>query len=142
MIDRTFSTTTMDMLEKGLDTAVLRQQVLANNISNADTPNFKRSDVIFEAELKRAVESQKKENSNPELNTLYPEHFSNSQPKEWQRVHPVTHTDYLSSMRNDGNNVDIENEVSQLVKNQMQYSLIVERLGSQFRLMNSLIRTA
>ena len=34
-----------NMMERSLDASTLRQKVVANNIANVDTPNFKRSDV-------------------------------------------------------------------------------------------------
>jgi len=135
-------TKTMQMLEKGLDTSMMRRNVLANNIANVDVPHFKRSDVSFEAELKRSVESEKKEKETPKLFTVHREHYDSFQPREWSKVSAKIHTDYLSSMRNDGNNVDIEDEVTKLTQNQMQYTMYVERLGSQFRLLNNLIRLA
>ena len=49
---------TVDILHRTMDAATLRQQILANNIANADTPNFKRSSLNFESELKRALESE------------------------------------------------------------------------------------
>ena len=42
-----------------MDVATLRRNVIANNIANANTPNFKRSDVNFESQLKRALDSEK-----------------------------------------------------------------------------------
>lgn len=39
-------------LQGGLDAATKRQSVLANNVANNDTPNFKRSDVSFESFLR------------------------------------------------------------------------------------------
>ena len=44
----------MYLLNKGLNAESLRFNVLNNNVVNANTPNFKRSDVTFEGELQRA----------------------------------------------------------------------------------------
>lgn len=49
----------MDMLEMAINATNVRREVIADNIANADTPFFKRSDVTFEAQLERAVESEK-----------------------------------------------------------------------------------
>ena len=44
---------TVDLLQRSMDVATLRRQVIADNIANADVPNFKRSVVDFESSLKR-----------------------------------------------------------------------------------------
>ncbi|MFN3659816.1 MAG: flagellar basal body rod protein FlgB, partial [Brevinematales bacterium] len=40
-----------------LQATALRRQVIADNIANADTPFFKRAEVTFESQLKRALDS-------------------------------------------------------------------------------------
>lgn len=53
-------TRTVDLLHRALDVNALRYEVTANNLANAEVPGFKRTDVNFEAELKRALDSQRK----------------------------------------------------------------------------------
>ena len=55
MINRIFDST--KYLEKGLDAAWTRNQVIANNIANADTPGFKSSKVEFESIFQSALEN-------------------------------------------------------------------------------------
>ncbi len=45
----------IDLLHRALDVNALRYQVTANNIANAEVPNFKRSSVNFESELKQII---------------------------------------------------------------------------------------
>ena len=42
----------VDILHRSMDASMLRRSVVSNNIANSDTPEFKRTDVNFEAELK------------------------------------------------------------------------------------------
>ena len=42
------------MLTRAMDAYSLRQKVTASNIANADTPNYKRHEVLFERELQQA----------------------------------------------------------------------------------------
>nr|WP_303047689.1 flagellar basal body rod protein FlgB [Treponema pallidum] len=56
-------TRTVDLLHRALDVNALRYEVTANNLANAEVPGFKRTDVNFEAELKRALDSQRNETS-------------------------------------------------------------------------------
>ncbi len=132
----------LEMLEMGLSAVSARRDVIANNMANVDVPNFKRSEVSFEADLKRAVESERSFADQPRLQTLHPGHIDGRRPMDYRSVQPVMHTDYMSSMRADGNNVDMEDEMSKMVRNQMQYSLFIDRIGSQFRNWNTFIRLA
>ena len=45
----------INVLDKAADASWVRNDVLANNIANADTPNYKRKDVQFETYLSNAV---------------------------------------------------------------------------------------
>ena len=53
-------TRSIDLLQREMDVTSLRYQVTANNLANSEVPNFKRSTVNFESELKRAFESEEK----------------------------------------------------------------------------------
>ena len=55
MIDRLAAALQFD--QEALNLRHQRQQVLANNIANADTPNFKARDFDFASELSRAMDS-------------------------------------------------------------------------------------
>lgn len=133
---------TIHLMEKALKTHTIRLQVIANNIANVDVPNFKRSEVAFEVPLKRAIEKEKEIENEPPLRTVHPEHIAKRTPPDWRKVEPKVFTDYLSTMRNDGNNVDIEDEVMKLVRTQLHYSLIADRLSGKFNEWNQLIRLA
>ncbi|HHU31829.1 MAG TPA: flagellar basal body rod protein FlgB, partial [Clostridia bacterium] len=50
----------MELLQKALNVASLRQDVLAHNIANVNTPGFKRSFVSFEESLQQALSSKDK----------------------------------------------------------------------------------
>ncbi len=130
------------LLEKGLKTNIIRKQVIANNIANVDVPGFKRSEVAFEVQLKRAFEKQKQIEEEPELFTIHPEHIKKRTPPDWQEINPKVFIDYLSTMRNDGNNVDIEDEVMKLNRTQMHYSLLADRISGIFQQWNQFIRLA
>ncbi|MDR3172718.1 MAG: flagellar basal body rod protein FlgB, partial [Treponema sp.] len=50
---------TVDLLHRAMDANLVRRDVIAHNMANADVPNYKRQIVNFESELKRALESGK-----------------------------------------------------------------------------------
>ena len=95
-----FNDVTSTTLRKTLDTAVLRQKSIANNIANVETPGYRRSTVSFEGELKRVLDK----NSGPQALDAV------------QELQPIRQTDTQSPMRPDGNNVNIDAEIADLNK--------------------------
>lgn len=49
----------INVLDKAADAAWLRNETIANNISNVDTPGYKRQDVAFEDQLRKAMGNSK-----------------------------------------------------------------------------------
>ena len=129
------------IMEKALDVEALRREVIADNISNADTPHFKRSEVTFEASMRRALQSEEyvKKESVPTKRTDN-RHFSFFDPVDYTSVKPRTILDYNTTMRNDGNNVDPEKEVQDMLKNQLRYQAIAQLMGSNNRTMYAVMR--
>jgi flagellar basal-body rod protein FlgB len=133
---------TIDLLAAGLKTDVIRKEVIANNIANVDVPGFKRSEVSFEVKLKRAIELKQQIESEPPLRTVHPEHIAKRSVPNEKDIQPTVHIDYLSTMRNNGNNVDIEDEVMKLTRTQLHYSLLADRISGKFSEWNQMIRMA
>ena len=130
------------LLEKGLDVETLRRKVIANNIANVDVPHFKRSEVNFESELKRAIlDREEKENKLPALMTDE-RHIPFFVPREITTVQPRINLDYNTTYRNDGNNVDVEKETVDAAKNLMRYNAFTTQLNNNFRMLKFVMRTA
>ncbi len=133
-----FSEKTLTLLKKGINANSFRYQVIANNIANADTPGFKRSNVTFEAQLKRALEYENDNSLQPVITNE--KHIPFRIPINWKDVTPKTVLDYASYMRNDGNNVDIDRETSELSKTTMVYSAILDLLKHDYNLINLVLK--
>lgn len=99
------------MIESTLDAASLRQKVIANNIANVDTPNFKRTEVQFE----ELLQSQMRNEGNLVGVRTHENHIPIGLPKN-QMPEPQLQTDQMTSMNNNGNNVDIDYEMTLLAK--------------------------
>lgn len=132
----------LEILEMGMGAAHRRRGILADNIANVDVPHFKRSELNFEMPLKRALESERMAREPLPLRTTQELHIDSRRFKDFRNVKPARVVDYLSKMRNDGNNVDIEDEMTKVARNQLQYSLMVDRLNGTFRQLNQLTRLA
>lgn len=128
-------------MSRGLDAASLRQEVISDNIANVDTPGFKASRVSFEDELRRALQGL--EGSPPadgrgsppavRLVGTHPGHIvAGHQPRGPAEIRPRIVTDTASSMRNDGNNVDVEAQMAELAENTVLYNALVRQISAQF----------
>jgi len=121
-----------------MDAATLRQQVLANNMANADTPNFKRSSLNFEAELKRALDSEAVHK--PQGALTNEKHISFDRTQDYRDVRPSRFLDYLTQTDNNGNNVDAEQESMLLLQNQLRYDPLTRSISNQFTQLNIVLR--
>jgi flagellar basal-body rod protein FlgB len=130
---------TVDLLHRSLDASVVRRSVIADNIANANVPNFKRADVNFESELKRALDSEGKR---PvlELKRTDPRHFPNYRERDYRDVQIRRVLDYSTTYNNNGNNVDPEHEAMLAVQNQMSYNLFAQSLDFEFSQVNQVLR--
>ncbi len=141
MFDSTHFMKTQDLLHKGMSASVTRRKVLSDNISNVDVPNFKRSEVVFESMIQRALESEKIEAEKAVPTKISSDkHFEFFKPLDYREVEPKINIDYLTTVRADGNNIDIEKEMVDSTQNQMTYMLLVERLNQNNRLMLQMMR--
>jgi flagellar basal-body rod protein FlgB len=130
---------TVDLLHRAMNAQVVRRSVIANNIANADVPNFKRSTVNFESELKRALDSQHQRPA-VELTTTNPRHFPNFRVQDFRDVQIRRVLDYTSAYNNNGNNVDPEQEFMLSVQNQMAYDLFARSVMFEFGQVNQVLR--
>ena len=130
---------TIDLLHRAMDASVVRRQVIANNIANADVPNFKRSFVNFESELKRALDS---EHQRPalEMNRTHERHFPNFRARDYRDVQIRRVLDYASTYNNNGNNVDPEQEFMLATQNQMSYTLFAQAAAFEFGQISQILR--
>jgi flagellar basal-body rod protein FlgB len=136
-LDSTFMTT-QDILHRAMSTSVIRQDVIADNIANADTPHFKRREVTFESELNRALRSY---DPNPFPAALTNNrHIPFHRPKNYSEVKPIVYLDYTTSYRNDGNNVDIDREMVDARRNAMMYTAMARRVSDNYQLLSMVLR--
>lgn len=125
----------VDLLHRAMDVSTLRYQVSANNLANSEVPNFKRSVVNFEAELKRAIESEKNADDSFQMLRSDERHLSSSTPRNYQDVEPRRVLDYATTAKANGNNVDAETEAMEILKTQLNYQLLTQMQNFHFQQM-------
>lgn len=120
MIEGIWSGGVIGMLSDGLNEASLRHRVIANNLANLNTPGFKRSHVPFGSVLREAAEFLQPVSA-------HPRHL----PGRAREAMPGVVRDTGTSMRSDGNNVDLDREMAELAMNQLYYQALVQRLSGR-----------
>lgn len=130
----------VDMLQRSMDVLSLRYQVTANNLANSEVPNFKRSTVNFESELKRAFESEEKAKNGFQLTRTDSRHIPLNEPYDYRDVEPRRVLDYTTTAKANGNNVDAETEANNILQIQMQYRLLSQLTGFEFSQINSVMK--
>lgn len=137
-INNTFGKT-VDIMQRTMDVSLTRREVIANNIANVETPNFKRTDVNFEASLARALASEKApETLGAKMSSV--NHIPFNRSVDYKSVQPRFVLDYLTQSKNNGNNVDIEQETMAATQNQMMYELMTTSISNQFSRINMVLR--
>jgi flagellar basal-body rod protein FlgB len=103
-------------LERAISGASMRQEVLSNNLANAETPGFQRSDVDFHSTLAAAM----KTGSASRIDSTT---FS-------AQTDPQT-------LRADGNGVDIDVESANMAKNGLEYEALVSVAKARINILQS-----
>lgn len=112
----------VNVMGKAADAAWQRNEIIANNIANVDTPNYKRQDINFEAQLRRALGESRYETVDAKVS-----HITSSE------LEARVYTDSANfSYRVDGNNVDIDTENVELASNQIKYNGLVTSINHEF----------
>ena len=130
----------IDLLQREMDVTSLRYQVTANNLANSGVPNFKRSTVNFESELKRALDSEKIAKNSFQLTTTDDRHIQINVPYDYKDVQPRRVVDYTTTSKANGNNVDAETEANNILQIQMQYRLLTQLTSFEFDQINTAIK--
>ena len=133
-------TRSIDLLQREMDVTSLRYQVTANNLANSEVPNFKRSTVNFESELKRAFESEEKAKNGFKLSVSDERHIQINVPYDYREVQPRRVVDYVSTAKANGNNVDAETESNNILQIQMQYRMLTQHTSFEYDQLNTAMK--
>ena len=133
-------TRSIDLLQREMDVTSLRYQVSANNLANSEVPNFKRSVVNFESELKRAIDSEEIAKNSFKLTTTNDRHIQINTPYDYHQVEPRRVVDYTTQAKANGNNVDAETEANNILQIQMQYRLLTQLTSFEFEQVNTAMK--
>ncbi|KXK30944.1 MAG: flagellar basal-body rod protein FlgB [Candidatus Brocadia sinica] len=108
-----------------LDVSAIKHKVIANNIANINTPGYKKMEVSFAEQLEKVI----KDNSVNKFDSLQPKIV-------------LSKEDANGTVRNDGNNVDMDKEVSSLMKNTLSYNIYTQLLAKKMESLKSAIENS
>ena len=121
----------IDKIGRGLDASWTKNEVISSNIANIDTPGYKKKKVAFGDLL------------NGELSNTSSLARTNEKHIEGEVKNPYTTISRdmsTTNMRTDENNVNIDEEMSDLSKNQIYYNVLIQRVTGEINKIQSAIR--
>jgi flagellar basal-body rod protein FlgB len=116
MVDPIFQSSNYQLANKLLDASVLRQEAIASNIANAETPGYRRLDIApdFATELRARLQS--------------------GDIAAAKQVQPRLIEDANArSMRPDGNTVEIDRELLQMNRNTVDHEFLTELISRNIK---------
>jgi flagellar basal-body rod protein FlgB len=123
--------------QEALNLSAQRQEILAANIANADTPGFQARDIDFSSELKKVMERGRAENSGVALTLTSSRHIpaQNISTPSADLLYRIPDQPSL-----DGNTVDMDRERTQFADNSVKYQTGLIVLGGQIKSMMSVLQ--
>jgi flagellar basal-body rod protein FlgB len=113
--------TTQTALETAMRGQALREQALAENLANANTPGYQRRDVAFQDALASALSGGK---------------------AAVESVRAATTTDSSAPLRLDGSNVDVDREAASLARTGLEHEALVTVAGARHDILRVAIGVA
>ena len=132
---------TASLLTDALNYRAMRQDMIASNIANADTPNYKPRDVSFEQALIQKKAALLKD----DRNTLKMAQTDSSHLKPQVQTSSYKPTLFFRDghmARNDGNSVDIDVETTEMSKNSIMFNALVSALKKDSMIYKSVIEAS
>lgn len=110
-----------ELLKTTLAVSAKRAELISSNIANVNTDGYKAKRVEFESELKQALQAAGNQSSQEDI-------LSQVQPRVTQNVN--------TSLKDNGNNVDLEVEMLDQAANGLYYSALTAQINGRLQMMN------
>lgn len=108
-------------IEAGLKAEHLKQELIANNVANLQTRDYKTLDVRFEELFQKAMKSGKK--------------------FDIQQLKSEIYAPETTTVKSNGNDVSLENEIGKMVQNTLRHKTYVRLLSKKYQQMQMAIDT-
>ncbi len=122
---------------KALDYRALRQKLISGNIANVDTPYYRARDIRFEDVLAKEAHTLQQKEPKLEMAKTNPMHLEPMQTQSSNRAQIFFRGSHPT--RNDGNNVDIDIESTEMSKNAIMFDALTSAIKKQSMIFKSVI---
>jgi len=141
MLASLFDSSTISVLEQVVNFTEARHGVLAGNVANLDTPGYRTRDLspeLFQERLQEAIETR---HASPRPTYGYGSNNSTKSAGAAQNLDPFqgVKESMKSILYHDDSDVSIEQQVTEIMKNQSQHNLAITLMASQFRLLRAAV---
>lgn len=128
--------TTLKTLAMALKFREMRQELIASNIANQDTPEYKTKRLDFEKALARAIDVD----GNMGMNVSEGEHFDVGSGG-FANLEPDIYQDPNGIINPDGNTVDPAEESTRMTENRIMYNAVVDLMNKKLGLMKYILNS-
>lgn len=112
------------LTERAMDISAFQRNVISNNVANYNTPDFKAVDVRFDEFFKNEEMSMKKTNE---------KHLS------FDNDEKAVYVEKDTKMRFDGNNVDLNKEMTEMIRNNYRFNNAVRAFNKEVNMMRTVL---
>lgn len=120
---------TYGLLKTAMEVSNKRAELISTNIANVNTNNYKAKRVQFESELQKAIGKNQFA-----LTTTNERHIGNLASLE-----PKVIETNATSLKDNGNNVDLEVEMLDQATNGLYYNAMTAQLNGRYRMLNQIL---
>jgi len=121
-----FKVADTEYLEKALNAASLRQQVISNNIANVNTAGYQGQTVNFEGHLREAMDAEAPGSEENPVAGAVDNEFSTGDTGGW------TKSNLKPTVESQDGKLNINNEMSSLAKNQIMYNALATKISGVY----------
>ncbi len=118
-----FDYTTFRLMEQGISLLSQQQNIIAHNIANQDTPDYKCKYLYFAGVLKDEMDKN-----------------GVATGKKCIELESTIHVDENVKDQPDGNNVDNDTQQALFAKNAIQYEAVIKQMNAEFNMMRTAMR--
>jgi flagellar basal-body rod protein FlgB len=112
-----------------------RQKVISSNIANINTPNYKTKELVFEDELNNSI------NNSLQMKSTDSRHMTNINSLNSYSNPKLTEVKNLEE-QNDGNNVNLDTQMSEMSKNKILFDAIQSSIKKDSQLFRSIVESS
>jgi len=127
-----------DTMQTALDGLALRQQVISRNLANVDTPGYQAQSVTFESALQNAQAAASQSLPAVQLAVTKPGHLMGVETPPRNPV--AVELRQGGTERADGNNVDVDVELTQMAETGIRYQAFTQLITKKYQDLRSIIK--